>query len=286
MILFGPSGNSEQFYEEGFKHTYEAMAWVAGMGLNAYEYSFGRGVRIGEKTAAIVREEAEKNGIAMSVHAPYFINLATDDDEKRQKNLDYFLESARAAKWLGADRVVFHPGSCAKMDREQAFMLTVQNFAWILQKLDEAGQGDLTYCPETMGKVNQLGNLEEIIQLVSLDDRVLPTIDFGHLHARDRGAINSPEDFEAILKALIGGIGFERTKNMHVHFSRIEFTAMGEKQHRTFADEGFGPYFEHLAPMLLKYGLEPRIICEAKGTMAMDALAMKRIYEEAKGELK
>ncbi len=93
MILFGPSGNSEQFYEEGFKHTYEAMAWVAGMGLNAYEYSFGRGVRIGEQTAAIVKEEAQKNGIAMSVHAPYFINLATDDEEKRQKNLNYFLKA-------------------------------------------------------------------------------------------------------------------------------------------------------------------------------------------------
>ena len=286
MILFGPSGNSEQFYEEGHKHTYEAMAWVAGMGLDAYEYSFGRGVRIGEQTAGVVREEARKNGIAMSVHAPYFINLATDDEEKRQKNLQYFLESARAAKWLGADRVVFHPGSCAKMDRALAFGMTLRNFQWILQQLDEAGQGDLIYCPETMGKINQLGDLAEVIELVRLDDRVLPTVDFGHLHARGRGAINSPEDFEAILKALMDGIGYERTKKMHVHFSTIEFTAMGEKQHRTFADEGFGPRFEHLAPMLLKYDLEPRIICEAKGTMAMDALAMKRIYEQAKGEKK
>ncbi len=284
MIMFGPSGNSEQFYEEGHKHTYEAMAWIKGMGLNAYEYSFGRGVRIGEQTANIVRQEAGKNAIAMSVHAPYFINLATEDEQKRQKNLQYFLDSARAAKWLGADRVIFHPGSCAKLERSAAFHMAKNTFSWILKQLDEAGHGDLTYCPETMGKINQLGDLQEIIQLVRLDDRVIPTIDFGHLHARGRGAINSPEDFEAILKALIDGIGYERTKNMHVHFSTIEYTAMGERQHRTFADEGFGPYFEQLAPMLLKYELEPRIICETKGTMAKDALAMKQMYEKAKRE--
>lgn len=285
MILFGPSGNSDQFYEAGYKHTYEAMAWIRGMGLGAYEYSFGRGVRIGEQTAGIVREKAQENEIAMSVHAPYFINLATDDPEKREKNLQYFLESAKAAKWLGADRVIFHPGSCAKLDRTLAFDMTKRNFAWILQQLDEAGQGDLTYCPETMGKINQLGDLQEIIELVNLDERVLPTIDFGHLHTRGRGAINSPEDFEAILKALIDGIGWERTSRMHVHFSKIEFTAMGEKQHRTFAEEGYGPDFAHLAPMLRKYDLQPRIICESKGTMAMDALAMKQMYEKAKEEM-
>lgn len=99
-----------------------------------------------------------------------------------------------------------------------------------------------------MGKINQLGDLQEIIALVNLDERVLPTIDFGHLHTRGRGAINSPEDFEEILKALINGIGQERTSRMHVHFSKIEFTAMGEKQHRTFAEEGYGPDFAHLAP--------------------------------------
>ena len=282
MIRFGPSGNSAEFYEAGYKHTYEAMKWIAEKGLTAYEYSFGRGVRIGEATAEKIRGEAQKYGIAMSVHAPFFINLATDDDEKIAKNEVYFLESAKAAKLLGADRVVFHPGACAKMERATAVELTKKNFAHMLDVLDEAGFGDITYCPETMGKINQVGDLDEVIELCRLDERVLPTIDFGHLHTRGLGAINSEADFEAILLRLIDGIGFERTRDMQVHFSKIAYTKMGEKAHVTFADEGFGPDFSQLAPMLVKHSLEPRILCESKDTMAMDAQAMLEMYNNAR----
>ena len=96
MIHFGPAGNSQSFYDEGHKHTIEQMPWLKTMGLNAYEYSFGRGVRLKEQTAREIGEEAQKNGITLSVHAPYFINLASDDPEKYEKNLAYFTESARA----------------------------------------------------------------------------------------------------------------------------------------------------------------------------------------------
>ena len=152
-IKFGPSGNSDAFYEAGYKHSYEAMAWVAGLGLNAYEYSFGRGVRLGEATAKKIAEEAQKHGIALSVHAPYFINLASDDEEKFHKNAQYFRESALAAKMLGATRVVFHPGACAKLDRALAFSWTKEGLARIMQVMDDEGFGDITFCPETMGKI-------------------------------------------------------------------------------------------------------------------------------------
>lgn len=284
MIRFGPSGNSAEFYDEGHKHTYEAMKWVAERGLNAYEYSFGRGVRIGEPTAKKIADEAKKYGVAMSVHAPFFINLATDDAEKIAKNEGYFLDAAKAARLLGADRVVFHPGACAKIDRGLAMELTKKNFKHMLDMLDDAGFGDLTYCPETMGKINQVGDLGEVIELCGIDERVLPTIDFGHLHTRGLGAINTSEDFEQILLKLIDGIGYERTRDMHVHFSKIAFTKMGEKAHVTFADEGFGPDFAQLAPLLVKHELYPRILCESKDTMAMDAAAMKKMYEEALNE--
>lgn len=281
MIKFGPSGNSQAFYDAGYKSTFQAMKWVAEQGLTAYEYPFGRGVRISESAAEKIRAEAEKYGITLSVHAPYFINLAIDDAEKLEKNVGYFADASRAAKWLGAKRVIFHPGSCAKVDRQWAFEQTKKNFAYILSKMDEMGYGDLTYCPETMGKINQIGNLEEIIALCSLDERVIPTIDFGHLHTRGVGCINTPQDFEEILTALIDGIGHERAKKMHVHFSKIAYTKMGEKAHVTFADEGFGPDFAQLAPLLKKHDLEPTIICESAGTMAQDACTMKKLYEEA-----
>lgn len=282
MIKFGPSGNSKEFYDAGYKSTFQAMRWIADMGLYAYEYSFGRGVRIGAETAEKIRLEAEKNNISLSVHAPFFINLATDDEEKIAKNIGYFRDASAAAKLMGADRVVFHPGSCAKVDRAWALQHTIANFKYILSVMDEENLSDgLTYCPETMGKINQVGDLNEIIDICNIDERVLPTIDFGHLHTRGLGAINTPEDFEAILKSLINGIGCERTKNMHVHFSKIEYTKMGERAHVTFADEGYGPDFAHLAPLLVKYKLEPRILCESKDTMAMDARAMLMMYNEA-----
>ncbi len=281
MICFGPSGNSLAFYDEGYKHTYEAMKWVHDMGLNAYEYSFGRGVRIGADAAGKIAEEAQKYGVALSVHAPYFINLASDDEEKFQKNITYFTDSANAAKLLRAKRVVFHPGSCAKIDRALAFEWTKKNLARMMKELDAAGCGDFTYCPETMGKLNQIGSLEEVIELCRIDERLLPTVDFGHLHTRGIGALNTPEDFDAVLRALIDGLGFERAKHFHVHFSKIEYTKMGEKMHKTFDDEGFGPDFSLLAPLIKKYGLEPVVICESNGTMAKDAKTMREMYLNA-----
>ena len=121
MIIFGPAGNSKSFYDTGHKHTYEVFEWIADMGLSAYEYSFGRGVRIKRETAELIGQKAADNGITLSVHAPYYINFATSEKEKAQNNLRYLSESARAAKWMGAKRVVFHPGSQLKMERSEAF---------------------------------------------------------------------------------------------------------------------------------------------------------------------
>lgn len=151
----------------------------------------------------------------------------------------------------------------------------------MLAVMDEMSYKNLTYCPETMGKINQIGDLDEIIELCKTDERLLPTIDFGHLHTRGRGAINTAEDFEAILKALISGLGQERIKHFHVHFSKIAYTDMGEKMHMTFDDEGYGPDFALLAPLLKKHDLEPVIICESNGTMAKDAKTMLEVYTNA-----
>lgn len=282
MIRFGPSGNPEAFYEAGYKHSYEMMHYLAEMGLDAYEYSCGRGVRINEETAGKIREESIKYSVQISVHAPYFINLANPDEEKFENNVRYFEETSSAARMLGAQRIVFHPGSQMKEERGTAFARCLSNFRRMLGIMDEMGYSDMIYCPETMGKINQLGDLMEVIELVNTDDRVIPTIDFAHLHAREQGCLNSPEDFREIVKTLINGIGEEKTRKMHIHFSTIEFTGKGEKKHRTFAEKEYGPRFDDLAPILLEYGLQPVIICECAGTMAIDALEMKNIYENTK----
>jgi deoxyribonuclease-4 len=277
-VLFGPAGNSQSFYEAGYKSTAQAPAWLKDKGLDLFEYSFGRGVTLREETGRAIALEAEKNGIEISVHAPYFINLAVRDEERRQKNFEYFAQAAQAASYLGARRMVFHPGSASKMKREEALSIACEFLKEIIVSLDAAGHGNLTICPETMGKVGQLGSLSEVIALCRVDERMIPTLDFGHLHARECGCLHTEEDFEQIIRQLIDGIGYERAKMMHVHFSRIEYTAKGEKQHRTYAETDYGPDFDPLARMILKYKLEPHIICESKGTMAEDAALMKEIY--------
>ena len=280
MIRFGPAGNSEIFYQQGHKHTYEAFAWIAQMGLDAYEYSFGRGIRILKPTAEQIGREAERYGVALSVHAPYYINLATQDPDNVKANLRYLKESATAAQWMGARRVVFHPGSLGGADRADAFSQVKKALVDVVGYLKEAGLADIALCPETMGRVKQIGDLDEVIALCRLDERLIPTIDFGHLHARDKGAIRSESDYASILDTLENALGSERAKRFHAHFSRIEFTAAGEKRHRTFADREFGPDFGPLARQIIRRGLEPVMICESKGTMAQDAAEMKRIYLE------
>ncbi len=280
MARFGPAGNSESFYAEGYKHTEQAPAWVSAKGLDAFEYSFGRGVRLGEKKGALIAEKANEFGVAMSVHAPYFINLSVYSDERIESNWSYIRESAKGVLSLGGRRVVFHPGSASKMDRAEALANAKRSLSEIIRRLDGEGL-DVILCPETMGKLNQLGDLNEVIALCEIDSRLVPAIDFGHLHARSMGGLNAMEDYAKILDALVSGLGFERAKYMHVHFSQLEYTAGGEKKHHNFG-EGFGPEFAPLAKICVEKGFEPNFICESQGKMAEDAVAMKAIWDEEK----
>ncbi|MBN2851371.1 MAG: TIM barrel protein [Clostridia bacterium] len=277
MIRFGPGGNPNDFYEQGYKSTFEIMKWLFDMGLNAYEYQCGRGVLVQEESARKIGEQAKLHDIAMSLHAPYFINLAGEDEEKLEKSKMHILKSVEAAKWMGADRVIIHPGSLMKDTRANALDRALKVFREVCDDNDDA----VTLCPELMGKEGQLGNIEEIIALSNVDERVIPTIDFGHLNARTLGALNSVDAFDSVVKQFIDGIGLERTRKMHVHFSRIEYTGKGEKRHWTMEDVQFGPDFNHLIPVLYKYEMEPIIICESDGTMAKDALLMKEMYKHA-----
>lgn len=278
---FGPAGNSDSFYQEGFSASVDMPKWLAARDLDAFEYSFGRGIRLGTEGAKAIRAEAEKYGIQLSVHMPYFINLATEEDEKKVKNIGYFVDSLKVAEALGAKRAVFHPGSASGGDRGAILQRAKVFFKEIIATLDDMNLMNVTLCAETMGKINQLGSLEEVIELCNVDERIWPTIDFGHLHCRGLGAINSKEDYAAILDRLENGIGTERAKTMHVHFSRIEYTKGGEKMHHTFADVQYGPEFMPLAELIAERGYEPVFICESKGTMAEDAKSMKDMYFSA-----
>lgn len=275
FATFGPGGNSESFYAEGHKSTAEAPAWVKARGLDAYEYEAGNGLTAGEASLRKVGEEAKKHGVLMSLHTPYFISLSGVDPEKRLKSVDYIKKSLWAAELLGADTIVIHSGSAAKITRAEAMALAKDTLEKIVE---EVGDTPIHLGLETMGKINQLGTLEEVIELCKTDRHYYPVVDFGHLNARNIGGYYTDVDsYRRTFDLVANGLGDDIARTMHCHFSKIMYTSAGEKKHLTFADEEFGPAFEPLAEAIIKENLAPRIICESDGTMAEDALYMKNL---------
>ena len=240
-IRFGTAGTSDSFAAKGYKNSLDIPAYTAEMGLDAFEYQCGHGVRLGLEKAARMAADAAERGILFSVHAPYYISMSSLEEDKRLNSVNYLLQSAAVCKALGGRRVIFHPGSCGKQSREAALEKALDTMRRAQAALDEAGYAEMTLCPETMGKIGQLGTLEEVLALCSVDKRVTPCIDFGHLNARTLGGIQSKADYAAILDRLETALGDERARRFHVHFSRIEFSKGGEKRHWTFAETQFGP---------------------------------------------
>lgn len=283
---FGPAGNSDSFAAMGYKNTRQVAEYVEKMGLNAYEYQCGRGVRINRDSVTFLGEEAKKKDIFLSLHAPYFISLSSVEEEKRDNSIRYILESAGAAELMGAQRIIVHSGSCGKLSRADALELAKGTLKKALTAMDEHGYSHLTLCPETMGKVNQLGNLDEVMELCRLDERLIPCIDFGHLNARTFGGLKTKADFEAVFGAMENKLGEYRMKHFHSHFSKIEYTENGgEKRHLTFEDTVYGPDFEPVAELILQKNCTPVFICESSGTQAEDAAAMQEIYRNLSGRI-
>lgn len=279
MIKFGPAGNDKLFYDEGHKSTIEAPEWLNKMGLNAFEYSFGKGVLLKDETAIAIGEAMKEKGISVSVHAPYFINFANPDDEMAEKSYNYVLNSLHKLQLLGGNRCVIHVGSCGKMQREDAIKLVADRLKILVKKVKDAGFENMFLCIETMGKQAQIGTYKEIVDLCKIDDMIMPTFDFGHINAVTGGTLKVKEDFEKIFDYCFENLGEFRTKNVHIHFSKIEYSSKGEVKHLTFEDSIYGPEFEPLSMVLKERGYTPVIICESKEVMAQDALKMKNIYE-------
>ena len=279
MIKFGPSGTCERFKEAGFTATAQAAPWLNELGLDLFEYSFGRGVRVGDETARRIGAAFAKNDIELSVHAPYFINLATLDDQKAANNHEYILSSLKALRAFGSKRCVFHPGAPAGQTRRDAMNVLFRRLDALMDDVLSHGFGDLWLCPETMGKKAQLGDLDEIIEICRRYDMLLPCIDFGHLNARDTGAIKGYDEYKRIVDKLADGLGDFKTVNMHVHFSKIQYTDKGELRHLTFADDVFGPDYEPMLEVFRDLKLEPFVACESAGTQTYDALTLKECYK-------
>lgn len=282
MIRFGPSGNSARFYDEGHKSSVDAPEWLYNQGLNAYEYSFGKGINISDAKANEIGAKGKQYDVTISVHAPYYINFANPSDEMAEKSYNYVLNSCKKVKEFYGNRVIFHASTVGRMTRSDAVELTKKRLKTLAEMIVANNMDDCLFCPETMGRINQIGDTEEVVDFCKIADFYIPTIDFGHLNARTYGSLKTADDYEAIVSRIINNLGFERASKMHVHFSKIEYSKGGEVRHLTFEDTVFGPEFEPLAQVIRKHNLQPVIICESSGTQADDAIEMKRIYSSVK----
>ena len=276
--FFGPGGNSEAFKLAGKKSTVEAPEWLANIGLDAYEYEAGNGLAATPATLLAIGKEAAIHNIRMSYHTPYFISLSGVVEEKRLKSIDYIKQSLDASKLLGAKTIVVHAGSAAKITRDEAMRLAGDTLARTVASVDTYG---IKIGIETMGKINQLVTLDEVLELCRIDSAYVPVIDFGHLNARELGGFFvTADDYLKVFDKIDRRMGFDVLNTLHCHFSKIEWTQSGEKKHLTFEDTVYGPAFEPFVEAIVKAGISPTVICESAGTQSDDALAMKKYYKE------
>lgn len=279
FALFGPAGNCEDFYAKGNRTVYHVPDWLEAHELLAFEYQCGRGVKISDDAAKDFGELAAEKNLRLSIHAPYYISLSSTEPEKRDNSINYILQTLNAAKHMGADRIVVHSGSCGSITRAEALALATDTLSRAVKAADEEGFSNINICPETMGKVKQLGNIDEVIKLCLIDERIIPTIDFGHINAMSLGEFKTKEQIAVVFDKIYDKLGEYRAKNFHAHYSRIEYTRAGEKKHHTMAETEFEPDFEPIAELLAERGLTPRIICESAGTQTGDAVRMQQMYK-------
>ncbi len=270
MLRFGTAGiplsSEKRDTISGIKRVYE-------LGLNAMEVEFVRGVRMGIESAKNVREVAEKLNVSLSTHAPYFINLASEDEKKRKKSITFITNTARIADALGAKIVVFHPGYYYKKDRDKTFSLMLGNIKKAKEIVEKNGW-DVLLAPEVMGRQATFGGLDETIKICK-EACVVPTIDFAHIHARGNGCLKTKDDFRKVfdkLKKL-------KLKNFHMHFTGVKYKDGNEKKHLVLKEGDLD--FGLLAPVLAERKINGTIINESPN-LEVDALEMKRVYKRMK----
>lgn len=277
MVLFGTSGVSTRMKDS--KLTYQQIAEeMQSVGLTCFEYPFTYGTNITEEKCIEIGKIFKSCGISLSVHAPYYINLASPNEEQVQKSFGFIYESMRKAKLMGADRVVVHPGSLTKQDREVAFLNTLKNLERYVNQIegDEEVNG-VFICPETMGKHGQIGTVDEIYKLCELSSIIIPTLDFGHINAFGGGCLKTIADYNEILDKFTS-----IKKDIHIHFSRIEYGSKGELKHLTFDTDtqNFGPDQTHFVNSLKKYNANIRVISESNGCQDTEAKIMLDIFKK------
>ena len=251
------------------------IARINELGLGCMELEFVRSVNISPSLAPTIRKVSLENDVALTVHASYFINLASKEPNKIKASIQRILKSARMGHLCGARSVTFHAAFFQKRKASVVFNKVKKALETVIGTL-KAEDNDILIRPELTGKPSQFGSLEELIELSSQVDNVLPCIDFAHLHARSGGKYNTKEEFGSALGKLEKGLGKGVLKNMHAHVAGIMYTRKGERMHLNLKESDLD--YPALLSAFKDYGVEGVIVCESPN-LEEDALLMKETYE-------
>ena len=273
---FGPAGVPPMFRLMGADLP-DVPRLLREEGLDALEYEavrWGPKPQISRDLAIKLGEAAKQSDVRLSLHGSYFINLAGKPDvvEASKRRL---IASATAADWMGAYVMVFHTGFHGKFEKDFAFKTCLQALKEVSAEMKSLGLR-VKLGPETMGRKFQVGSLEEILTLNQEIEGTQLVVDWAHLHALHQGTLKKTEDFRAIAEKVEERLGTEAMRSMHCHFSKIEFSAQGEKKHHTLDEEEYGPDFRMLAEVIADFQMHPTMICESP-ILDVDARKMKEI---------
>jgi len=250
-------------------------------GLDAFEYEavhWGKKPQMRKEEAEKLGYEARQNDVWLSLHGSYFINFCgknTIVEDSKQR----LTACATAAEWIGAHVVVFHPGVYGRMPHERALNMCVEALQEVVDRVESLGIRNVKIGPETMGRIYQLGSLEEVLTMCETVERTQLVIDWSHLHARDFGRFRKVDDFRKAVERIENRLGTEAVKTMHCHFTKIEFTDKGERRHRTLEEPRYGPDFRLLAKVIVEFDMKPTIISESP-ILDLDAIKMRDVLRE------
>jgi deoxyribonuclease-4 len=257
-----------------------AIEFSRSIGLDTLELGWVQSVRVTEATCALIKSAGEEHGVALSVHAPYFINLNANADEwpKSRKRL---MDAAHYGYLAGATDIIFHPGSYFLNDPLEVLKIAIPRLQGCVDELKKNGD-NVTIRPETMGKSAMLGSFEDAVAMSKAMDMVLPCLDFAHLHARPGdGSMNTYDEWSRLLETYGRELGSQALKHLHIHLSGIEYGLKGEKKHLPLAEADLN--MKALFKALNEFECGGRIMCESP-IMEEDALNMKKAWIKASGE--
>ncbi|MHA1720742.1 MAG: TIM barrel protein [Promethearchaeota archaeon] len=269
---------------------FEIPEYLSNLGLNAYEFSAGRMANFSDSPIYNkFRANSEKYDVAISIHAPYYISFTSENPETYEKSIERLANTYAWAVWLNAKRIVLHPGSYGKNNEKRDLIrLIVNGINRSIELSEDLFPGlkkkfkNVCLCPETMGKLGQLGSTDEIIEICKQvgTEKARPCIDFGHMYARNRGKVVGDRLYKPIFEKIENELGKEIVENLHIHYSKVEFSQKGEKMHHT-NDSSWGPDIESLFKIVRDQGFKPIIINESPD-LELDAKKLMDLWIKMK----